>query len=88
MLFSFPDTPPMRVRVLEATPDAAEVQPGEYYGVAAVPYARMWADDAVWMPALLASEASYFEGHFVFDGEPSATSRLLRHNLVCAHDTD
>ena len=40
----------------------------------------MWADDVVWMATLLASAASYFEGHFVFDGGPGAESKLLRHN--------
>ena len=73
----------MRVRVLEAAPDAEcaeEEQPGVFMNHADVPYDQMWADDVVWMPTLLASEASYFEGHFVFDGPPGAESRLLRHN--------
>ena len=50
------------------------------YDLDKVPYERMWADDVVWMATLLASAASYFEGHFVFDGGPGAESKLLRHN--------
>ena len=86
MLFSFPSHPPLRVRVLEAALAVAPTgsqpvqQPGVYYDVEQVPYDRMWADDVVWMPTLLASETSYFEGHFVFDGGPGAASRLVRHN--------
>ena len=55
-------------------------QPGVYYGVEDVPYERMWADDRIWMPTLLASDASYFEGHFVFDGPPGPDSRVVSHN--------
>ncbi len=86
MLFSFPSHPPMRVRVLEGalaegtTTKPSQQQPGVYYGFEDVPYDRMWADDVVWMPTLLASEASYFEGHFVFDGGPGPASKLVQHN--------
>ena len=86
MLFSFPSHPPLRVRVLEATPDATSPQPGVWYEVGKVPYERMWADDIVWMPSLLESSTSYFEGHFVFDGPPGPQSQLVRHNWrrVCS----
>mmetsp|Transcript_14343 Transcript_14343/g.48265 ORF Transcript_14343/g.48265 Transcript_14343/m.48265 type:complete len:618 (+) Transcript_14343:80-1933(+) len=85
MLFSFPSHPPLRVRVLEAnladtTTPSTQPPPGVYYDFDQVPYDRMWADDIVWMPMLLSSEASYFEGHFVFDGAPGAASKLVRHN--------
>ncbi|MDD5349475.1 MAG: 8-oxo-dGTP diphosphatase [Chthoniobacteraceae bacterium] len=33
----------------------------------AIPYEAMWADDALWMPHLLAGRA--FRGRFLFDGE-------------------
>ena len=33
----------------------------------AIPYEKMWADDATWLPLLLAGER--FTGHFVFDDE-------------------
>lgn len=41
---------------------------------AAVPYDRMWADDAIWLPHLLAGTA--FCGRFYFDGETMLSSEL------------
>jgi hypothetical protein len=85
MLFTFhnSDHAPMRVRVFEGTL-AAEPDSGNGGGVYvpfdAVPYQQMWRDDVVWMPSLLQNPGSYFEGHFVFDGGPSAASPLLQHN--------
>jgi 8-oxo-dGTP diphosphatase len=38
----------------------------------AIPFERMWADDAIWLPLLLARER--FRGRFVFDGD-----RMLDH---------
>lgn len=35
--------------------------------VGAIPYDRMWADDALWLPLLL--QGQRFRGRFVFDGE-------------------
>lgn len=40
----------------------------------AIPFARMWADDAIWLPRLLRNE--HFYGRFVFDGD-----RMLEHEL-------
>jgi len=40
----------------------------------AIPYGQMWADDAHWMPAMLAGKN--FDGRFVFDGD-----RLLDYEL-------
>mmetsp|Transcript_25576 Transcript_25576/g.33457 ORF Transcript_25576/g.33457 Transcript_25576/m.33457 type:complete len:274 (+) Transcript_25576:43-864(+) len=82
MLFSFPDHAPMRVRVFEALPNPDAKQPAAacWYGVDNIPYNRMWADDIVWMPDLLADNDSYFEGHFVFNGGPGASSCLVKHN--------
>jgi 8-oxo-dGTP diphosphatase len=40
----------------------------------AIPFSRMWADDAMWLPLLLARER--FRGRFVFDGD-----RMLDHAL-------
>lgn len=42
--------------------------------VDAIPFERMWADDALWIPLLLAGRR--FDGRFVFDGE-----RMLDHAL-------
>jgi 8-oxo-dGTP diphosphatase len=44
----------------------------------AIPYEQMWADDALWLPKMLAGYR--FEGRFVFDGD-----RLLSHELTL-HD--
>lgn len=41
----------------------------------AIPFHRMWADDALWLPLLLAGRS--FHGRFVFDGE-----RMVDHDLV------
>jgi 8-oxo-dGTP diphosphatase len=35
--------------------------------IAAIPYGKMWADDAVWLPLMLAGTA--FSGRFLFDGD-------------------
>ena len=40
----------------------------------AIPYGRMWADDRVWLPEMLAGRR--FDGRFVFDGD-----RMLDHAL-------
>jgi 8-oxo-dGTP diphosphatase len=45
----------------------------------AIPFARMWADDALWLPVLLARER--FRGRFVFDGD-----RMLDHALERIRD--
>jgi 8-oxo-dGTP diphosphatase len=35
--------------------------------LAEIPYARMWADDATWLPHLIANQR--FRGRYVFDGD-------------------
>ena len=42
----------------------------------AIPYPRMWADDALWLPLLLAGER--FRGRFVFDGDAMLDHALER----------
>jgi 8-oxo-dGTP diphosphatase len=41
----------------------------------AIPFHRMWADDALWLPMLIAGNA--FRGRFIFDGD-----RMVDHELV------
>ena len=41
----------------------------------AIPYAEMWADDALWLPHLIAGRR--FDGRFIFDGD-----RMLDHALA------
>jgi len=40
----------------------------------AIPYEEMWADDALWLPLLLAGKR--FDGRFVFDGNAMLTHAL------------
>jgi 8-oxo-dGTP diphosphatase len=40
----------------------------------AIPFERMWADDALWLPMLLAGDR--FRGRFIFDGD-----RMVDHDL-------
>ena len=40
----------------------------------AIPYDRMWADDRLWLPLMLAGRA--FEGQFIFDGDRMAWHRV------------
>lgn len=39
-----------------------------------IPYARMWADDRLWLPQVLAGRTVY--GYFLFDGD-----RMLMHDV-------
>ena len=39
----------------------------EWFALGGIPYARMWADDALWLPLMLAGEN--FVGKFVFDDD-------------------
>mmetsp|Transcript_153471 Transcript_153471/g.491900 ORF Transcript_153471/g.491900 Transcript_153471/m.491900 type:complete len:298 (-) Transcript_153471:64-957(-) len=80
MLFTFCNVvvAPIRVRVFEAMLRSSTSH-GRFFDFGDVPYDRMWADDVVWMPALLLSGLP-FSGRFVFDCPPSATSRLILHN--------
>jgi 8-oxo-dGTP diphosphatase len=41
----------------------------------AIPFQRMWADDALWLPLLIAGKS--FRGRFIFDGD-----RMLDHELI------
>lgn len=41
----------------------------------AIPFERMWADDALWLPIMIAGD--HFRGRFIFDGD-----RMVDHDLV------
>jgi len=47
--------------------------------LAAIPWPRMWADDALWLPLLLTEPPTAFHGRFLFDGD-----RMLDHELLTA----
>lgn len=42
----------------------------------AIPWQRMWADDALWLPRLIAGER--FRGRFIFDGDAMLDHALER----------
>lgn len=48
--------------------------------ISRIPYARMWADDEHWFPAMLAGE--FFTGFFVFEGD-----RMIRHEVRVVRTT-
>lgn len=41
----------------------------------AIPFSRMWADDALWLPLLLAGQT--FRGRFIFDGDIMVDHELI-----------
>lgn len=45
-----------------------------WFALDALPYDRMWADDRLWMPLMLAGRT--FHGRFLFDGD-----RMLHHEV-------
>jgi 8-oxo-dGTP diphosphatase len=70
--FQFTDGLSLDVMVFTATGcDGEPVETDEalplWAPVAAIPYGRMWPDDAHWVPLMLAGTP--FLGHFLFDGE-------------------
>jgi len=72
LLFHFTDGYDLLGHVFRATEwsgepvETDEAKP-EWFSLAAIPYDRMWADDAQWFPLMLAGEP--FEGKFVFDND-------------------
>lgn len=57
----------------EETPEAIPV----WVSPDAIPYSRMWADDALWVPLLLAGR--WFSGQFLFDREEMLDYTLTEH---------
>jgi 8-oxo-dGTP diphosphatase len=56
-----------RASRLEGTPSATAEADPFWAPIAAVPYAEMWEDDALWLPHLFARRR--FSGRFLFDGD-------------------
>lgn len=80
--FQFVDGYSLHVHVFRA--DGFEGEPHEtdeaiplWTPLDAIPYARMWADDRLWFPHLLAERP--FDGRFVFEGDA-----MLDHALEVA----
>ena len=59
----------------EGEPVATDEAIPEWFPVAAVPFERMWADDELWFPHLLARER--FTGWCTFDGERLLDARIV-----------
>jgi 8-oxo-dGTP diphosphatase len=55
-----------RTAAFDGVPSETDEALPEWFRVDAVPYDRMWADDPLWLPLLLAGRP--FDGRFVFDG--------------------
>ena len=77
--FEFVDGYSIHVRVFHAAgcrgePCETDEATPSWYGLDDIPYDEMWADDALWLPMMLAGER--FRGWFVFDGD-----RLVDHRL-------
>ncbi len=80
LLFQFLDGYSIHVTVFVAPAcDGEPVETDEavplWTDVGAIPYDEMWADDVLWLPAVL--EGRRVRGRFVFDGD-----RMLDHEVV------
>ena len=64
-----------RADTCEGTPSETDEATPLWTRLEAIPFERMWADDALWLPLLIAGES--FRGRFVFDGD-----RMVDHDLV------
>jgi 8-oxo-dGTP diphosphatase len=72
LLFQFTDgyalhCVPFLATGLEGEPIETEEAAPRWASLSALPFAEMWADDALWLPHLLAGRP--FVGRFVFDGD-------------------
>jgi 8-oxo-dGTP diphosphatase len=79
--FHFVDGYMLHCHVFRA--DACEGEPAEtdeatplWTPLDAIPFHRMWADDALWLPMLIAGQA--FRGRFIFDGDHMVDHELAR----------
>ena len=59
----------------EGTPTETDEAVPMWFSTDELPFDRMWADDRVWMPLLLAGKR--FEGRFIFEGD-----RMLDHEVT------
>lgn len=80
LCFSFADGLRLRVHPFVSEAHRGELHESDeatpfWQRVDDMPYARMWADDRLWLPHVLAGGRAY--GHFHFDGDA-----LLSHHLL------
>jgi 8-oxo-dGTP diphosphatase len=60
------------------TPEARPL----WTSIEAIPYDRMWQDDALWVPHVLSER--FFSGRFLFDGEVMLDHHLREHASAAA----
>jgi hypothetical protein len=70
-----------RVHVYEATawqgePAESDEMTPQWYNEADIPYAKMWADDAYWMPLFLAGK--HFKGVFNYSDDETIVQHTLQ----------
>ena len=79
LFFQFTDGYSLHCTVFRAERfEGVEVETGEalpmWTGVDAIPYEKMWADDAAWLPLLIAGRA--FRGYYIFEGDAMLGQQL------------
>jgi 8-oxo-dGTP diphosphatase len=79
--FHFIDGYKLHCHVFRA--DACKGEPVEtdeatplWSSLSSIPFHRMWADDALWLPILIAGQT--FRGRFIFDGDTMVDHDLVR----------
>lgn len=82
--FVFVDGYRLEAHVFSADACEGEARPSDeaiplWTPLSAIPYAEMWADDAIWIPRMLAGRAP-FSGRFVFDGDAMLSHALDAHD--------
>jgi 8-oxo-dGTP diphosphatase len=65
-----------RADACEGTPIETEEAVPLWTSIHAIPFARMWADDALWLPMLIAGDR--FRGRFLFEGDLMLDHELTR----------
>jgi 8-oxo-dGTP diphosphatase/2-hydroxy-dATP diphosphatase len=85
--FSFEEGPePFEVHIFKTAdvtgePTESDEMTPQWFSVDAIPYEKMWADDAFWLPLLL--DDKQFEGAFYLDkpSTPDYSARILTQDL-------
>ncbi len=86
--FQFVDGYRLACHVFSADGCEGEARPSpeaipQWTPLAQIPYHEMWADDALWLPLMLAGRTP-FSGRFVFDGERMGDYALEAHDPALA----
>jgi 8-oxo-dGTP diphosphatase / 2-hydroxy-dATP diphosphatase len=65
-----------RTTLFNGEPTETDEMKPRWFSVDAIPYADMWADDAQWMPLLLAGKK--VKGRFLFEGHDTILEQTLQ----------